>query len=173
LEYWKIVALVGAVIFGVSVFLPVYSALGFSRSLLDEYQDLGSIDWGSAFSSYPASAVGLLLLAILWPIALVLCIVSIFKHRIALAAGVVGIICWIGAIMYIMGGPTSGLVQYGAGIFRICRSHNPARRLLHQTQTSHVTSFAATSCTATAASTVKITRPMLHLPFSFLACISY
>lgn len=117
LEYWKIVALVGAVIFGVSVFLPVYSALGFSRSLLDEYQDLGSIDWGSAFSSYPASAVGLLLLAILWPIALVLCIVSIFKHRIALAAGAVGIICWIGAIMYIMGGPASGLIQYGAGIF--------------------------------------------------------
>ena len=117
MEYWKIVALVGAVVFGVSVFLPVYSALGFSRSLLDEYQDLGSRDWGSYFSSYPASAVGLLLLAILWPIALVLCIVSIFRHRIALAAGVVGIICWIGAIMYIMGVPTSGLIQYGAGIF--------------------------------------------------------
>lgn len=115
--YSKIAPLIGAIVFLVSVFLPLYSAPGFSWSLVDVYQNIGSADWAYLFGNYPVSAVGLLLLAILWPVALGLCVASIFRRKISLAAGVVGMVCWAGSVMYIMGGPASGLVQYGAGIF--------------------------------------------------------
>lgn len=116
MEYWKIVALVGTIVFLTSVFLPLWStAFGISSSLANEYQDIGSTDWASSFANYPAATIGLLLLLILWPIALILSIVSIFKRKTALIAGIVGIICWVGSVMYIS--QLSGALQYGAGVF--------------------------------------------------------
>jgi len=98
-------------------FLPLVSTVfGYSRSLLNEYQDVGSMDWIDGFTHYPVSAAGLLLLLILWPIALILSIVSVFRRQRALIAGIIGIICWAGAAMYISGLPTGG-AQYGAGTF--------------------------------------------------------
>jgi len=108
-------------VFLLSVFIPYYTASAFgitmNHSLVNEYQDAGSTDWASLFANYPAAAVGLLLLMILWPIALILGILSIFKRKTTLMAGVVGIICWVGAVMYISGLPTAGSLQYGAGMF--------------------------------------------------------
>jgi hypothetical protein len=116
--YSRIAALVGTIIFLVSAFLPLIIVPGFSWSLVDEYQNIGSMDWYSFFASYPVSALGLLLLVILWPLAMGLCVASIFRRKIGLVAGVVGIVCWVGAVMYVMGvNPASGFVQYGAGIF--------------------------------------------------------
>lgn len=118
MEYWKIVALVGTIVFLTSIFLPLFSGpFGTSSSLANGYQDIGSTDWASLFANYPAATTGLLLLLILWPIALILSIVSIFKRKTALIAGIVGIICWVGSVMYISQSPLSGLMQYGAGVF--------------------------------------------------------
>jgi hypothetical protein len=117
LEYWKIVALVGIIVFLTSVFLPLISAFGTSDSLANVYQDIGSTDWAFLFANYPAATIGLLLLLILWPIALILSIVSIFKRKTSLIAGIVGIICWVGSVMYVSQSPLSGAVQYGAGVF--------------------------------------------------------
>lgn len=113
---WKIAAFVGTIIFLVSVFLPVWSASGASQSLVDVYQKLGNVDWGYFFANHAVSTVGLLLMAILWPISLVLCIASIFRHKAALAAGAVGILCWIGAIIWI-GGSSAYDIAYGAAIY--------------------------------------------------------
>lgn len=115
--YWRIVALIGTLVFLISVFLPVYTFLGDSTSLVNVYQNAGMIDWGASFSSYPVATIGLLLMMILWPIALVLCIVAIFKHRIGIAAGVVGIVCWVGAVMYVGGFSGTLALQYGAAIY--------------------------------------------------------
>jgi hypothetical protein len=122
LEYWKIMALVGTIVFLFSVFIPYASVSAFgitmNRSLENEYQDAGRTEWNSLFANYPAAAVGLLMLMILWPIALILGILSIFKRKTTLIAGVVGIVCWVGAVMYISGLPATGYpLQYGAGMF--------------------------------------------------------
>lgn len=122
LEYWKIIALVGTIVFLFSVFIPYASVSAFgitvSRSLVSEYQDAGRTEWMSLFTNYPAAAVGLLLLMMLWPIALILGILSIFKRKTTLIAGVVGIVCWVGAVVYISGLPATGYpLQYGAGMF--------------------------------------------------------
>lgn len=114
-EYWKIAALIGTILFAISVFLPIWSAFGTSQNLLDVYQNLGNVDWGSFFANYAISATGLLLMVILWPISLVLCIASIFRRKITLAAGAIGILCWIGAMMWIAGS-SSGLT-YSAAIY--------------------------------------------------------
>ncbi len=69
-----------------------------------------------------ASAIGLLLTLILYPVTVILGFVSIAKQRVSLAAGIVGIICWAGAVIMVTGlqslsGIAAGLIQYGNGIF--------------------------------------------------------
>jgi len=113
MEYWKIIAAVGTLVFLASGFLPLF---GTYNGLVNEYQSLTSLDWASMFTNYPVVALGLLLLEILWPIALILCIVSIFRRKTALVAGIVGIVCWAGAVMVASGWPL-GSLQYGAGVF--------------------------------------------------------
>jgi hypothetical protein len=112
--YWRIMALIGAILFAVSGFLPIFVGSG-ARGIVYEYQYVGSEDWSGGFASYPAYTLGFLLLVVLWPIALVLGIVSILKRKIALAAGILGIICWAGGVMYDSAGPE--WIQYGAGIY--------------------------------------------------------
>jgi hypothetical protein len=110
--YWRIVALIGAILFAVSGFLPVVIS---GAGIVNEYQYVGSEDWSGSFASYPVGTLGLLLLVILWPVALVLGIVSILKRKIALVAGILGVICWAGGIMYDSAGPEWR--QYGAGVY--------------------------------------------------------
>lgn len=112
--YWRIMALIGAIMFAVSGFLPIFVASG-ALGIVYEYQYVGSEDWSGSFASYPVGTLGLLLLVILWPIALVLSILSILKRKIALVAGIFGIICWAGGVMYDSAG--SAWIQYGAGVY--------------------------------------------------------
>jgi hypothetical protein len=112
--YWRIMALIGVIMFAVSGFLPIL--VGGTRGIVPYYQYVGSEDWSGSFASYPVATLGLLLLVILWPIALVLGILSILKRKIALVAGIFGIICWAGGVMYDTASP-EGWIQYGAGVY--------------------------------------------------------
>ena len=112
--YWRIIALIGAIMFAVSGFLPIFVASA-ARGIVYEYQYVGSEDWSGGFASYPAYTLGFLLLVVLWPIALVLGILSILKQKIGLVAGILGIICWAGGVMYDSAG--SAWIQYGAGVY--------------------------------------------------------
>jgi hypothetical protein len=138
LQYWKITALIGTLVFVFSAFLPLLTAgvLGFSLSvnLIDFYRAIGYLigqsrgsvpDWGSSIplpTEAYAGAIGILLTLILYPITVILGFVSIAKKRVSLAAGILGIICWAGAVIMVtslqsLSGSFSGLIQYGNGIF--------------------------------------------------------
>jgi hypothetical protein len=128
LDYWKIAALIGTMVFLVSAFLPMTNV---GVNLVDLYRIIVSIMAQGSTSTDVASlgalpadiyvaAIGILLTIVLWPIALILGFVSIAKRRVALAAGTVGLICWIGAIMFVAVLQSyfgSDLLQYGTGIF--------------------------------------------------------
>jgi hypothetical protein len=125
LDYWKIAVLIGTMVFLISAFLPMTNV---GVNLVDLYRIIVSVmtqgststDVGS-LGTLPAdiyvAAIGILLTIILWPIALILGFVSIAKRRVALAAGILGVICWIGAIMFVAILQSYYVVQYGAGIF--------------------------------------------------------
>lgn len=138
MQFWKITALIGTLVFTFSAFLPLVTAgiLGFTFSvnLIDLYRAIGYLvrqSGGSmpgTGSTIPlpteayASAIGLLLTLILYPVTVILGFVSIAKQRVSLAAGIVGIICWAGAVIMVTGlqslsGIAAGLIQYGNGIF--------------------------------------------------------
>lgn len=106
MNYWKIVALVGTIIFLVSGFLPMISASEFSLSLFNLYTGSVTID---------AGVIGILLTIILYPIAVVLGFISILKRKVAMAAGIVGLICWIGTLAYLAQANAVSLA--GAGIY--------------------------------------------------------
>ncbi len=106
LDNWKIVALVGTIVFLISGFLPLISAslfdFSFWYSLLNLYASLGqTVETGAGAASVSAGSIGILLTIILYPLAIVLGLVSIARRKIALAAGILGIICWIGAMIAI------------------------------------------------------------------------
>jgi hypothetical protein len=105
-------ALIGAILFLVSGFLPFFVTSG-ARGIVYEYQYVGSEDWSGGFASDPVGTLGFLLLVILWPVALVLGIVSILKRKIALVAGIFGIICWASGAMYVI----DYQMQLGAGVY--------------------------------------------------------
>jgi hypothetical protein len=134
LENWKIIALIGAIVFLASAFLPLLAAGSFGISLADFYSligwVLGQSEASPAISSGPinlpveatVAVIGILLTVILYPITVILGFVSFLKRKVALVAGILGIICWVGTIMFIaaiqsMMGMFAGPLGYGAGIF--------------------------------------------------------
>lgn len=128
LEYWKISALIGAIIFLASGFLPFISYISAgggvaSSPLTDIYSGLGlGMDWGTVFSTLPMYGIGWLLAMILYPVTVVLGLASFLRRKLALFAGILGIICGIGEIMMISGlqsllAEFGGAIEYGYGIF--------------------------------------------------------
>jgi hypothetical protein len=118
LEYWKITALIGAIIFLISAFLPWISLSLFDMTsafnLINTYTSLGQ---SSSTGSVTVSSLdyGILLTIILYPITAVLGFASIMKRSISLAAGILGIICWIGCIVTLA---SYNYLQFaGLGIF--------------------------------------------------------
>jgi hypothetical protein len=118
LEYWKITALVGTIIFLVSAFLPLISTslfdMTFSFNLINIYASLGQ---SSSAGSVTVSTLdyGILLTIILYPITVVLGFVAVMRRSISLVAGILGIICWVGSIVTIA---SYDYLQFaGIGIF--------------------------------------------------------
>lgn len=98
-------------VISISLFdLSVYISLFHMYSLL--------IQGGEASSGeivVTAGAVGALLTVILYPITVLLGFVSIIKQKIAIIAGILGIICWVGWLMALN---EFGAVQYaGLGVY--------------------------------------------------------
>lgn len=106
MDYGKIVALVGTIIFLVSGFLPMISASEFSFSLFNLYTGSVTID---------AGVIGILLTIILYPVAVILGFVSILKRKVAMVAGIVGLICWIGTLAYLA--QANAVSHAGVGIY--------------------------------------------------------
>ena len=106
MDYWKIVALVGTIIFLVSGFLPMISASEFSFSLFNLYTGSVTID---------AGVIGILLTIILYPVAVILGFVSILKRKVSMVAGIVGLICWIGTLAYLA--QANAVSHAGVGIY--------------------------------------------------------
>jgi len=106
MDYWKIVALVGTIIFLVSGFLPMISASEFSFSLFNLHTGSVTID---------AGVIGILLTIILYPVAVILGFVSILKRKVAMVAGIVGLICWIGTLAYLA--QANAVSHAGVGIY--------------------------------------------------------
>lgn len=103
-DYWKITALIGTVLFLLSAFLPMISDSLFnptsSASLLNFYTVIGQSGQTSAGSvTIDIATIGILLTMMLYPITIILGLISIFKRRVAMAAGIVGLICWIGTLI--------------------------------------------------------------------------
>jgi hypothetical protein len=134
LENWKIIALIGAIVFLASAFLPLLTAGSLGVSLVDFYSLIGWVLGQSEASSgifsgsvnLPAEAtvavIGMFLTLIPYPIAVILGFLSFLRRKVALVAGILGVICWVGAIMFIAGiqsmmGMFAETLGYGAGIF--------------------------------------------------------
>jgi hypothetical protein len=103
LENWKTVAFVGAIVFLISGFLPLISSslfdFSFWYSLINLYASLGqTVETGAGAANVSVGSIGILLTIILYPVAIILGFVSIARRKVALAAGILGIICWIGAM---------------------------------------------------------------------------
>jgi hypothetical protein len=102
LENYKVAALIGTIVFLLSGVLPLVSIslfdFSFYFSLLSVYNlVLQGGSSSSASFTVTAGSVGFLLMMILYPVALILGMVSIFKRKVAVAAGILGLICWAGA----------------------------------------------------------------------------
>lgn len=134
LENWKIIALIGAIVFLASAFLPLLAAGSLGVSLVDFYSligwVLGQSEASSGIFSGPinlsaeatVAVIGMLLTLILYPITVVLGFLSFLKRKVALVAGTLGIICWVGATVFIVGiqsmiGTFAEPLGYGVGIF--------------------------------------------------------
>jgi hypothetical protein len=124
LDYWKIVALIGTVIFLFSGFLPLISDNLFSPSASFSLFNLYTIaaqgitsGEGSTVGtvSMDVGAIGILLTFILYPIAVILGFVSIAKRKVAMAAGILGLLCWVGAMIALS---SLNAMQYaGLGVY--------------------------------------------------------
>lgn len=104
LENYKIAALIGTIVFLLSGVLPLVSISLFDFSYyFSLFNAYGLVMQGGSSSSasftVTAGSVGVILMIILYPVALILGIVSIFKRKIAAVAGILGLICWIGWAM--------------------------------------------------------------------------
>jgi hypothetical protein len=104
LENYKVAALIGTIVFLLSGVLPLVSLSLFDFSYyFSLFNAYGLVMQGGSSSSasftVTAGSVGVLLTIILFPVALVLGIVSIFKRKVAAVAGILGLICWIGWAM--------------------------------------------------------------------------
>lgn len=124
MESSKVVALIGTIVFMVAGFLPLITVtqdvLGtsssYSATLFDLYRALGQSGESSAGSiTLPPTAYAILLTVILYPIAVILGFVAIAKRKIALAAGALGLLAWIGTLVFLS---TLNAVQYtGFGVY--------------------------------------------------------
>jgi hypothetical protein len=142
METWRVIAVIGAVVFIFSAMLPLISIqfIGtFSVSLLDLYSTIGR---GGTTSTpeipempseltqpFERIGIGLLMTVILFPITAIIGFISAATSRkLALAAGILGIICWLGSIWAIselksllaqqlFGQIAAGMIQFGTGIF--------------------------------------------------------
>jgi hypothetical protein len=104
LEKYKVAALIGTIIFFLSGVLPLISLSLFDFSYyFSLFETYGLVLQGGASSSgsftVTAGSAGILLTIILYPIALILGIVSIFKRKVAIGAGILGLMCWIGWVL--------------------------------------------------------------------------
>ena len=120
LEYFRVVAAIGTIVFLISAFLPLISVTFFDQtasiSLMDLYSALtraGSQTAGDV--TVPAGVYGILLTVILYPVTVALGLISIFRRRVGLAAGILGILCWIGSIVTLSG--LQALQYTGLGIY--------------------------------------------------------
>lgn len=119
LEYWRIIALIGIIVFLFSLFSPLVSLGGAGVSLLFTYSVTGDISLpdnaviratlGHIFSvreyeEYTqGAALKILITMILFPIALAIGFISlIINHKMALVSGMLGIICWLSSIWAVM-----------------------------------------------------------------------
>lgn len=124
MEYYKVAALIGTIVFLLSAFLPIASNSLFDFSstfnLIGVYGLLGQ---GGEASGGPVSvavtAYGILLTIILYPVAVILGIISIAKRKFSIAAGVLGIVCWVGALLMLSAVPLiDNPLQYtGLGVY--------------------------------------------------------
>jgi len=120
LDYWKIAVFVGTIIFLVSAFLPLITVTVLdttvSITLIDLYSALTNAGEQTARDITALSRLhGILLTIVLYPITMILGFVSIAKRRAALAAGILGIICWLGATMALSS--LQALQYTGLGIY--------------------------------------------------------
>lgn len=139
LKVWQIFVLIGTVVFFFSALLPMFSVQfiwTFSISLLDIYGWIGrgppvneaTSEWIQAFSSV---GLGLLLTAILFPLTIVVALVSLrIGPKLCLIAGFLGISCWLSSVLSVVqlkslmaqsGGPFGALaasfIQIGYGVY--------------------------------------------------------
>lgn len=121
LASWKIVALIGTIIFLISGVLPLVSLtlfdFSFYFSLFHAYnlilQGGGSTTSGEI--AVTAGAVGILLTVILYPLTVLLGFASIVKQKLAIVAGILGLLCWIGWLAALN---ELGIIQYaGLGVY--------------------------------------------------------
>jgi hypothetical protein len=102
LENWKVTVLIGTIIFLISGFIPLVSTSLFDftsySNIFDVYNTV--VQSGSFFSGSTATAlIGLWLTAILYPLTVLLGLLSIAKRRLVIVAGILGILCWIGLLI--------------------------------------------------------------------------
>jgi MFS family permease len=114
-----IIAFVGAILFLVSIFLPLISGGGVSYNLIDIYSVLA--DSFQGISLAPTVPIGYLITAIFAPITLAIGFLSIVRSRLTRLAGILGIVSSAGLIMAVAGwrsylGPSYG-PNYGFGIW--------------------------------------------------------
>jgi len=120
LEYWKIVAFTGTIIFLASAFLPLISVSVLdttaSISLVDLYNALARAGGQTAGDvTVPSGMYGILLTIVLYPVTVILGFVGIARRKASLAAGILGIICWLGSIIALS---SIDALQYtGLGIY--------------------------------------------------------
>jgi hypothetical protein len=120
LDYWKIAAFIGIIIFLVSAFLPLITVTVLdttvSIDLIDLYSALTNAGEQTAGDITVLSGLyGILLTILLYPVTVILGFVSIAKRKAALVAGILGIICWLGSIMALSS--LQALQYTGLGIY--------------------------------------------------------
>lgn len=108
MRYFKVAAFVGTILFLLSGFLPLITV-----SVLDTSMSVSLLNIYTALSARP---YGIILTIVLYLVAVVLGFVSIIKRKIAIVAGILGLLCWIGALMTL--GAIPGALQYtGIGVY--------------------------------------------------------
>lgn len=102
LNNWKIAGFIGTVIFLLSGFMPMIShGSAPSVSLLNLYAAVGQGTGSSVSLTIDVATIGMLLTLILYPVTVILGFVSIMNRKVAAFAGILGLICWIGTLMYL------------------------------------------------------------------------
>ena len=113
---WKIAAFIGTVIFIFSGLLPMVSdANGSSLSLLNLYMAIGQGTGSSVSLMIDVATIGILLTLILYPVTVVLGFASIIARKVAIIAGILGLVCWIGTLMYLA--QFDAISYTGSGIY--------------------------------------------------------